>query len=337
MKFLPFQNCVPTLASCALSTLLLVGCATNFESIQPEPVSIGSSANARKAAVATVDNTVSVTSICGYDYTAATESSLTAAGWRKTFEDNFNVSPTNPANTNWNVWVGGSFNTELQMYTASPTNLTVTQDPDNTANSLLQIKAIKEQVTGPKYRQDVDATPKNFDFTSARIESKPMFTPNGPNGQVRMVARIKLPSGYGMWPAFWSYGDNWPTNGEIDILEARGNEPNKYQTNYIYGTQADQNLAGNVGTFLTTSTSLTDCWHVYELIWTRKALTFVLDGQVVDTKTGGYVSNLAGKLEKLTLNQAVGGDFFYAPTASQIPLNAGEGIMQVDWVRVYVK
>ena len=279
--------------------------------------------------------------ICNYDQSAAREAELQATGWKKTFEDNFNFSPSNSLNPNWNVWVGGAFNNELQMYTANDRNLSVTQDPDNANNKVLTIKAIKENVTGPKYRQDVDATPTAFEFTSARIESKTLFASDKNSSQVRFVSRIKLPSGYGMWPAFWSYGDNWPTNGEIDVLEARGNEPNLFQTNYFYGRVANNNLVQNAATYITTGASLTDCWHVYEVIWTKQSLTFLLDGQVVDVKSGGYVPDLFNKPERITLNQAVGGDFFYKdltlPAPSQIPLNAGEGIMLVDWVKVYAK
>jgi beta-glucanase (GH16 family) len=200
------------------------------------------------------------------------------------------------------------------MFTANSNNLDITPDPDDADNSLLVIKAIKESVTGPKYRQDIDATPTNFEFTSARIESKTMFAPTRTSTQVRFVSRIKLPSGYGMWPAFWLYGNKWPTN---------------------------VNLVKNAANYITTQTSLIDCWHVYELIWTKESLTFRLDGQVVGTNSGGYVSDLFAKPERITLNQAVGGDFFYKdgsiPTPSQIPLNEGEGVMLVDWVKVYAK
>jgi beta-glucanase (GH16 family) len=279
--------------------------------------------------------------VCNYNQATDVEAELLAAGWKKTFEDNFNVSPSNSLNPNWNVWVGGAFNNELQMFTANSNNLDITPDPDDADNSLLVIKAIKESVTGPKYRQDIDATPTNFEFTSARIESKTMFAPTRTSTQVRFVSRIKLPSGYGMWPAFWLYGNKWPTNGEIDILEARGNEPFLFQTNYFFGRQANVNLVKNAANYITTQTSLIDCWHVYELIWTKESLTFRLDGQVVGTNSGGYVSDLFAKPERITLNQAVGGDFFYKdgsiPTPSQIPLNEGEGVMLVDWVKVYAK
>ncbi len=321
-----------------LAALLLTsGCHTLTEPAMDTADSAVESLRLSKRIMGKAMRTASVPSIPDYDLD---ENSLLTTGWRKAFEDDFDVTPAS-ANSKWNVWVGGAFNNELQMYTANPQNLSITTDPDKAGNNLLVIKAVKEKVTGPKYRQDVDATPTNFDFTSARIESKSLFTPTRTEGQVRMSARIRLASGYGMWPAFWSYGDKWPTNGEIDILEARGHKPYDYQTNYFFGRKADQNLVMDQETYLTTSTSLTDNWHVYEVIWTKDALTFMLDGEVVDVKSGGYVPNLFGKLEKITLNLAVGGNFFWEegaiPTADQINIGETDGVMQVDWVKVFVK
>ena len=334
MRIILFQK--SRLSSLLSSALLLIILVSGCHVTPPESVKSNqqTKVSARNARVGTTEG------ICGYDYSATIESQLKRQGWIKKFEDNFDVSPANSANPNWNVWVGGSFNNELQMYTASPDNLNVIQDPNSSGNNLLVIKAIKQNVTGPRYRQDVDATPTDFAFTSARIESKVMYTPSKGNSQVRIVSRIKMPSGYGTWPAFWLYGDNWPTNGEIDILEARGNEPNDFQTNYFYGRNPNQNLVQDEGSFITTTTSLVDCWHVYEVIWTSSSLTFILDGVTFDVKSGSYVPNLYGKFERITLNQAVGGDFFRTPitgnpTADQIPINPGEGVMLVDWVKVY--
>jgi len=146
-----------------------------------------------------------------------------------------------------------------------------------------------------------------------------------------MTARVKLPAGYGMWPAFWSYGDPWPTQGEIDCMEARGQEPTKYQTNYFYGRAANRNLVKNQVGFITANMSLQTCWHVFEVIWSQNALTFMLDGQTVVTNTGSYVSNLFGKTERVTLNLAVGGNFFTNLDPAQIQL----GTYSVDWVKVF--
>ncbi|MFM7328119.1 MAG: family 16 glycosylhydrolase, partial [Bacteroidota bacterium] len=149
--------------------------------------------------------------------------------------------------------------------------------------------------------------------------------------KIRMVARIKLPAGYGMWPAFWSYGDPWPTQGEIDIMEAKGQEPSTYYTNYFYGTAVNTNLVSGATTTVNSSVSLQSCFHVYKLVWEATKLSFYLDGQLVDTKTGTYVNALFGKSEKVVLNLAVGGNFF----TSLITRNIVPGTMEIDWVKVY--
>jgi beta-glucanase (GH16 family) len=242
---------------------------------------------------------------------------INTSGWNEVFSENFDGPSLNTGN--WNIWTGGAFNNELQHYQSS--NLTIN-------NGILFITAKKEKVTGkvdPWSNRN-----KTFNYTSGRIESKALYSASSATPKVRMMARIKLPSGYGMWPAFWSYGDPWPTQGEIDILEARGQEPNTYYTNYFYGTQVNNNLVTNSTSTINSSTSLQTCFHVYEVIWDQTALTFYLDGVQVDQKTGGYVPDLFGKQEKIVLNLAVGGNFF----SRLITRNIVTGTMQVDWVKV---
>lgn len=244
-----------------------------------------------------------------------TESALTGPGWGKVFEDGFSGDLSQ-----WTTWIGGAFNEELQFY--QPANL-------QTANGLLSITARKETVTGPS--TPFDATPKTFSYTSGRIESKSYFSASNTTPKVRLSARLKLPTGYGMWPAFWSYGDPWPTQGEIDVMEARGQEPFQYQTAYWFGRRPGKNLVANSASVIWSDVSLMDCWHVYEVIWAKSALTFLFDGQVVDTKSGGYIPSMYGKKERITLNLAVGGLFFgnYDPNAIQ------PGTFQVDWVKAF--
>jgi beta-glucanase (GH16 family) len=238
------------------------------------------------------------------------------AGWTLNWAEDFSTNLGS-----WNIWTGGAWNEELQHYQAA--NLTL-------SGGILSITAKREQVTGAT--NPYDATPKSYDFTSGRIESKALFGAGVTANKVRFAARIRLPSGYGMWPAFWSYGDPWPTQGEIDILEARGNLPTQYQTAYYYGRRSGVNLVRNSAVVIQTASSLVDCWHVYEVVWTKDALLLYLDGQQVDAKTGGYVPNLYRKKERLTLNLAVGGLFFagISPELVEAP-----GIMQVDWVKVF--
>jgi beta-glucanase (GH16 family) len=249
--------------------------------------------------------------VCDYDINEA----AIGAAWTKTFEDLFSTNLDS-----WNIWNGGAFNNELQLYQGS--NLSVT-------NGNLVIAARRETVSGPT--TPFDPTPKTFNYTSGRIESKTNFSASASSPSVRMMARIKLPSGYGMWPAFWSYGDPWPTQGEIDILEARGQEDFKYQTNYFYGRTANRNLVRGAEGFVTTDVSLQTCYHVYEMIWTQNELRFYFDGVLIKTNSGGYVPSLFGKTERITLNLAVGGLFF----SNFNPALIQTGTMYVDWVKVF--
>ena len=256
--------------------------------------------------------TITAHGICDYVFD---ENALIANGWVKTFEDNFDTDLSK-----WNIWNGGAYNNELQYYQAI--NLQVT------GGSLI-ITARKETVTGAT--TPFDATPKTFNYTSGRIECKTNISANASSPKVRMVARIKLPPGYGMWPAYWSYGDPWPTQGEIDYLEARGQEPSKYQTNYFYGKTANRNLVRNAVGYINTDVDLTACYHVYEMVWTQNNLYSYFDGVLVETKSGGYIPNLFGKTERITLNLAVGGDFFTNLDPTQIQT----GAMYVDYVKVF--
>ncbi|HSK12356.1 MAG TPA: glycoside hydrolase family 16 protein [Phnomibacter sp.] len=256
----------------------------------------------------------SLPGVCDYDLT---DVELTTAGWTKIFDEPFSTDLSN-----WNVWNGGAFNNELQFYQAS--NLEV-------SGGTLKITARREAVTGRTHPWD--NTPKTFQFTSGRIECKTNVSASKKMPKIRMVARMKLAPGAGMWPAFWSYGDPWPTQGEIDIMEARGDDPFKYSTNYFFGRRANVNLVSNATGYITSATNLQSCWHVYEVIWTNTSLTFMLDGQVVHTNTGGYVSSMFNKTQRITLNLAVGGDYF-GPTPLD-PNSVQPGTFEVDRVRVF--
>jgi beta-glucanase (GH16 family) len=133
-------------------------------------------------------------------------------GWTKIFEENFDTNLDQ-----WDIWTGGGCNNELQYY--QPENLQL-------VNGVLEINAKKEAKTG----RTLPSNPvlSNYEFTSGRIESKAKISACTETPRVRILARIRIPTGNGMWPAFWTYGHPWPTQGEIDLLEARGNEPDRY-------------------------------------------------------------------------------------------------------------
>ncbi|MGQ0538663.1 MAG: glycoside hydrolase family 16 protein, partial [Gemmatimonadaceae bacterium] len=195
----------------------------------------------------------SASGVCDYD---ASDAGYSAAGWTKVFDEPFGTDLSQ-----WSTWTGGAFNEELQLYQAANLQL---------AAGVLNIAARRESGIGPT--TPFDPTPKQFEYTSGRVESKTHFSASRAAPNVRLAARLKLPSGYGMWPAFWSYGDPWPTQGEIDIVEARGQDPFTYYMAYWYGRRAGINLVQNSASTINSSVSLTTCWHVYEVIWSKNDL-----------------------------------------------------------------
>lgn len=297
----------------AYTALLLAICSCEKKMNKtPSKPGDGLSLATNRQVVTQANTNVNASGICDYVFN---ETAVTSGGYTKVFEDNFDTDLSK-----WNIWKGGAYNNELEYY--QDANLQV-------INGNLVITAKKETITGATTPSD--ATPKTFNYTSGRVECKSPISASAATPKVRIVARIKLPAGYGMWPAYWSYGDPWPTQGEIDYLEARGQEPFKYQTNYFYGRAANRNLVKNQVGYITSNVSLTDCYHVYEMIWSQNSLTSIFDGNIVETKTGSYVPNLFGKTEKVVLNLAVGGDFF----SNLIPSQIVTGSMYVDFVKVF--
>lgn len=251
------------------------------------------------------------------------ESAVINAGWTKTMDEQFASDLSN-----WNIWQSGAYNNEYQYYSNASENI-------NLQNGILTIAAIKKTVTGKT--DPYTTAQKSFDFTSGRIEYKTSISANSVTPKVRFAARMKLAAGYGMWPAFWSYGAAWPTNGEIDVIESKGQLPFVYGTNYFYGTTAGTSLVPwTSGVDYVANKDLTKYWHVYEVIWEETQLTFMLNGKVIrtlrsDTPPGQYIDDMFGKTQNIVLNLAVGGDYFGNPPVSSIVT----GNMQVDWVKVF--
>lgn len=243
--------------------------------------------------------------------------------WTLVFEDEFNSNLDQ-----WNIWLGGAFNNEIQLYNESQLNV---------ANGILTITAQKNTVTGAT--SPFNNTPKSFDYVSGRIESKLQFGPSSGEGETeyRFMSRLKLPQGTGMWPAFWSYADPWPTQGEIDILEARGNRRTEFQSNIFFGNAPNVPLNKNEDTSVVhrLSTDITNDFHTYELIWKANSLDILFDGSKIHTYVAdskNFVAELFGKKQQIVLNLAVGGEFFNGVAPSQF---VNSSTMQVDWVRVY--
>src|SRR6267142_5499913 len=154
------------------------------------------------------------TILVSYSWLCPTACASNPTVWSLAWSDEFD-GPNGSAvdSSKWSFDIGGNGwgNNELETYTNRTVNAHV-------ENGLLVIKALRETFTGP------DKIARNF--TSARLLTRNKFSQT--NG--RFEARIKIPFGQGIWPAFWMLGDNistagWPTCGEIDVMENIGKEP----------------------------------------------------------------------------------------------------------------
>jgi beta-glucanase (GH16 family) len=214
---------------------------------------------------------------------------------------------TNGIGPNWvfETGAGGWGNNEKQYYQRA--NATV-------VNGVLQITAKKESVGGAPYTSARMKTQGLKDFKYGRIE-----------------ARMKVPQGQGLWPAFWMLGSNigsvgWPKCGEIDIME-HVNTDNKVYGTVHWDSNGHAEYGGN------TTTTLAD-WHVYSVEWTATYIKWFVDGtqfHVIDiTGSKGSTEEFQSSFF-LLLNLAVGGNW-PGQTVDESKLPA---TMQVDYVRVY--
>ena len=230
---------------------------------------------------------------------------------------------TAPDNLLWSYEIGkGPFNdgwgnNELEYYTSRPSNVKV-------ANGNLELIAQKENYMGSQY-------------TSARILTRGKFE----QAYGRYEARIKLPSGQGIWPAFWILGANaaigngpgvvWPQCGEIDIMENRGQQPTQ-----ILGTVHGLGYSGaNAITknYFLQNDRFDNDFHVFGIEWGPEYINFYVDDQLYNQITPAKVTGqwVFDHPFYIILNLAVGGSFVGNPGASTVFPQT----MYVDYVRVY--
>jgi len=245
------------------------------------------------------------------------------ARWITVWSDEFNGpngSPPDPAKWTLETGGGGWGNQELEYYTNRARN--AYQHDGN-----LVIAALKETYTG---RDGVTR-----DYTSARMKTQARFE------QVygRFEARIKIPYGQGLWPAFWMLGNDiatvsWPNCGEIDIMENIGREPFT-----IHGTIHGPGYSGGKGIgspySLPGAQRFADDFHIYAVEWEPNLIRFYVDENLYATRTPADLPAGARWVYNhpffLILNVAVGGNWPGAPDSSTVFPQT----MLVDYVRVY--
>ena len=169
-------------------------------------------------------------------------------------------------------------------------------------------------------------------YTSARLKTQTKFAVE----YGKIEARIKLPAGQGIWPAFWMLGTGggWPRSGEIDIMENIGKEPGIVHAT-VHGPGYSDGKGISQSYSLAGSQRFADEFHVFALEWSESSLRFSVDGHLYHTVTPaslpGDTSWVFNHPFFLLLNVAVGGSWPGNPDAtSSFPQK-----MLVDYVRVY--
>ena len=232
-----------------------------------------------------------------------------------TMADEFDTDGA-PNSAIWGYDIGtganGWGNNELQYYTNRTENVTV-------QNGVLLITANEESFKGSGY-------------TSARLLTKGLFDQQ----YGRFEARIRLPFGQGIWPAFWMLGadidtNSWPAAGEIDIMEFRGQEPTT-----VLGSVHGPGYSG--GEAISKSYTLENDrfdtgFHVFGIEWGPEYVNYYVDDVLYNQITPADVTGewVFNKPFFMIINLAVGGSFVGSPNTETVFPQT----MLVDYVRVY--
>jgi beta-glucanase (GH16 family) len=248
-------------------------------------------------------------------------------GFQLLWSDEFNQTDgTGPDAGKWVHALGdkGWGNKELENYTDRLPNASVVSDPLALDGKALQIKAIKE----------ADGT-----YNSARLLTKGKFSFKYGWAE----ARLRLPYGQGIWPAFWMLGmesdyGGWPHCGEIDIMENIGkvaDQPICHGTIHGPGYSGDRGLT-SVYT-LPNGEKFKEAYHLFAVEWTVNKIKFYVDGHLYKTRVPADLPTgtkwVFDHPFYLLLNLAVGGQWPGYPDSSTVFPQT----LMVDYVRVYQK
>lgn len=250
-----------------------------------------------------------------------------AATWKLSWSDEFNgPDGSAPDSSKWTYDLGGKGwgNKEIECYANRLQNAHI-------QGGNLVITAQKENFA---CSDGVSSS-----YTSARLKSEGLFS----QAYGRFEARIKIPAGQGMWPAFWMLGNDiasigWPKSGEIDIMENIGREPGTVHGS-LHGPSTSTHRTSDATSIFTLPArqNLADDFHLYAVEWEPGVVRFYLDTNLYATFTQSqWPSSGTWVFDHpffLLLNVAVGGTWPGSPNSTtHFPQQ-----MLVDYVRVYTK
>ncbi len=241
--------------------------------------------------------------------------------WSDEFEGRANAAPDSRRWT-YNTGGGGWGNAELEYYTDSTANAAL----DGAGHLVITARRDESGEHTCHYGTCL--------YTSARLLTAGRFS----RTYGRFEARMRLPHGSGLWPAFWMLGDDSrtsasPRGGEIDVMENVGSEPDT-----VHGSLHGPGYSGDRG--LTAAFHLpgevADGFHVFAVDWTSDAITWFVDGTAYGRKTRADTGGREWVFDHpffLIVNLAVGGAWPGTPPPStQFPQS-----MLVDYVRTYAE
>jgi beta-glucanase (GH16 family) len=245
------------------------------------------------------------------------------AAWRLAWADEFNGpagSLADPAT--WRPETGGHGwgNSELQCYTGETANAAL----DGAGNLAITVARPDPRLAAARYG--------GCNYTSARLITKDLKSFR--YGLVQ--ARIKLPAGRGIWPAFWMLGTDigtagWPGCGEIDIMENFGTSPA-----LVHGTAHGPGYSGDGGitASLDVGTPLAADFHVYSVCWEPGKIRWYAGQTLYHTLTPAGLHGRPWVFDHdfyLLINVAVGGRLSQHPDRS----TAFPQAMLIDYIRLY--
>jgi beta-glucanase (GH16 family) len=203
---------------------------------------------------------------CGSGLHAPKSPSSRIGEWVLTWSDDFSAADgSSPDASKWTYDLGGNGwgNQELQSYTSRRQNVQI-------EGGNLVITARQEKYTG------ADGIARNY--TSTRLKTQSLFS----QAYGRFEARIRIPTGQGIWPAFWMLGSNlssvdWPKCGEIDIMENIGREPGTVHGSLHGPSSVAVSMIMMVSTSLPSGQSYSEDFHVYAVEWEPGTVKFFVD------------------------------------------------------------